>query len=452
MMPWMEGNNNMKLKPYPKYKDLGIKWIGTIPEGWEVSRVKHICSKSAEYGLNVPSDNYVDEGVRFLRTTDITENEGLIENGVYLPENKTNKECLLDTGDVLVARSGSIGTSLYFDKRKYGKCSFAGYLVRFVVNNLNNGRFLYYFTKSKSFYAQIESQSIQTTIENFNGQKYANMQISVPPLSDQTAITNFLDKKTDKIDALIEKDKKLIALLKEKRTALINHVVTKGLNSETKYKDSGVQWIGEVPEGWKVGKLKNSCDIKAQYGAGCEPEDNEKRLDYRYIRITDIDKLGRLRKDSFAYLSKENAAGYILKEGDVLFARSGATVGKSYYYLIEDGSCAYAGYLIRYKTNKLLHSKFLFYYTLSDSYSGWIKRTLVQSTIENVSAEKYNEMFLPIPSKQEQIAISEYLDKTTSKIDQTIKKIEEKIELLEEYKKSLIHYVVTGKVDVRGVN
>lgn len=183
----------MKPKPYPKYKYSGIQWIGKIPEGWEVSRVKHICSKSAEYGLNVPSDNYVDEGVRFLRTTDITENERLIENGVYLPENRINKEYLLDTGDVLVARSGSIGTSLYFDKRKYGKCSFAGYLARFVVNNLNNGRFLYYFTKSKSFYAQIESQSIQTTIENFNAQRYANMQISVPPLLDQTAIASFLE-------------------------------------------------------------------------------------------------------------------------------------------------------------------------------------------------------------------------------------------------------------------
>lgn len=114
----------MKFKSYPKYKDSGIKWIGKIPEGWEVKRVKDICSKSAEYGLNEPSDNYVADGVRFLRITDITENERLIENGVYLPENKTNKEYLLNTGDVLVARSGSIGTSLYFDKNKYGKCLF----------------------------------------------------------------------------------------------------------------------------------------------------------------------------------------------------------------------------------------------------------------------------------------------------------------------------------------
>ena len=112
-------------------------------------KVKQICSKSAEYGLNELSDNYVDGGVRFLRITDITENEGLIEDGVCLPENKTNKEYLLNTGDVLVARSGSIGTSLYFDKEKYGRCLFAGYLVRFVVNKSNNGKFLYYFTNSK---------------------------------------------------------------------------------------------------------------------------------------------------------------------------------------------------------------------------------------------------------------------------------------------------------------
>ena len=122
------------LKPYPKYKESGIEWIGKVPEGWEVRRIKHLCSKSAEYGLNEPSDSYIDDGIRFLRITDITEGGNLIENGVYLAENKTNKGYLLNTDDVLVARSGSIGTSLYFNKEKYGKCLFAGYLVRFVVN------------------------------------------------------------------------------------------------------------------------------------------------------------------------------------------------------------------------------------------------------------------------------------------------------------------------------
>jgi len=216
----------MKLKPYPEYKDSGIQWIGEIPEGWEVKRIKHICSKSAEYGLNKLSENYIDEGVRFLRITDANENNEIIENGVYLSADSIKKGYLLNTGDVLLARSGSIGTSLYFDKKKYGKCSFAGYLVRFVVDDSNKGKFLYYFTKSKSFYAQIELYAIQTTIENFNGKKYANMQIAVPPHPDQTAIANFLDKATSEIDKTIKLIEKKIAFLEEYKKSLIHYVVT----------------------------------------------------------------------------------------------------------------------------------------------------------------------------------------------------------------------------------
>ena len=128
----------MKLKPYPKYRESGIQWIGKLPEGWEVKRIKHICSKSAEYGLNESAENYVGQGVRFLRITDISKDNGLIENGVYLSPESINKDYLLKTGDILLARSGSIGTSFYYDKEKHEKCSFAGYLVRFVTNNLND--------------------------------------------------------------------------------------------------------------------------------------------------------------------------------------------------------------------------------------------------------------------------------------------------------------------------
>ncbi|MGI6481656.1 MAG: restriction endonuclease subunit S [Methanobacterium sp.] len=159
-----------------------------------------------------------------------------------------------------------------------------------------------------------------------------------------------------------------------------------------------------------------------------------------------------LKKDSFAYLSKENARGFILEEGDVLFARSGATVGKVYYYSSNDGNCCFAGYMIRYVTNKeLLISQFLLYYSLSKSYKEWIKVVSTQSTIENVSADKYDELYIPTPNISEQKQIVEHLDGEISQIDGIIIKIEQKILLLEEYKKSLIHHVVTGKVDVREV-
>jgi len=274
----------------------------------------------------------------------------------------------------------------------------------------------------------------------------------LPPKLEQQKISSFLDKKILEIDNTIEKDKQLIERLKEKRTALINHVVTKGLNPNAKMKDSGIDWIGEIPNGWQARKLKHLIYKKPQYGANSEPEVNENKQDIRYVRITDIDSFGNLRKDSLAYLSKDDARGFKLKEGDILFARSGATVGKVYYYTNKDSECCYAGYLIRYVTNrKLLDPKFLYYYSLSKMYRGWVNLILIQSTIENVSAEKYNNLILSVPPIQEQNSICSFLDKATYNIDKTIQKIEREIELLEEYKKSLIHYVITGKIDVRSV-
>jgi len=438
----------MKLKPYPKYKNSGVPWIGKIPERWGINRVKHICSKSAEYGLNTSSDNYIDNGIRFLRTTDIMENEGLIKNGVYLNENKVKKEYLLNSGDVLVARSGSIGTSLYFDREKYGKCTFAGYLVRFAVNKSHNGRFLYYFTKSKSFYAQIELYAIQTTIENFNGQKYANMQIPVPPLNEQTSIASFLDRKTAKIDSLNEKDKKLIELLKEKRTSLINHVVTKGLNPNVKMKDSGVPWIGKIPEGWEVHKLKYKSYINKK-----KLEDNtDPNFVINYLDISNVDSNGNIIKIEEQYF--ENApsrARRIPKKHDTIISTV-RTYLKAIAYLdnIPENLIVSTGFAV-IEPAKDIQPKYLFYAVKSEKF---IQKVIADSkgvAYPAINVPELGQIYLIVPPFSEQTVIANYLDKATSKIDRTIKLIEKKIKLLEEYKKSLIHHVVTGKVDVRGV-
>ena len=434
------GNNNMKLKPYPKYKDSGIQWIGEIPEGWEIRKVKQICSKSAEYGLNEPSDNYVDGGVRFLRITDIIENERLIEDGVYLPENKTNKEYLLNTGDVLVARSGSIGTSLYFDKEKYGGCLFAGYLVRFVVNKSNNGKFLYYFTNSKSFYAQIELETIQTTIGNFNGQKYANMRIAIPPLPEQTTITNFLDLKTARIDTLIKKDKKLIELLKEKRAALINHAVTKGLDPNVKMKDSGIDWIGEIPEGWEVKKLKFSvCEKKIK--------DTTKNPNTKFIGLEHIEsETGKLISSST--LEDIDGESVRFKKNNVLFGKLRPYLAKIIKVDFQ-GSCT--GELIVYEARGKIDSKFLFYRLLSKGFIDLVNSTTYGVKMPRADPTQLSNIKIAWPPLPEQTTIVNFLEKATVKMDKTIQKIEQKIKFLEEYKKSLIHHTVTGKIDVREV-
>jgi type I restriction enzyme S subunit len=332
----------------------------------------------------------------------------LIENGVYLPENKTNKEYLLNTGDVLVARSGSIGTSLYFDKEKYERCFFAGYLVRFVVNKSNNGRFLYFFTNSKSFYAQIELETIQTTIENFNGQKYANMRIAIPPLPDQTTIANFLDKKTAKID--------------------------------------GIQWIGEIPEGWKVKKLKL---VSNRIGDGIHTTPNYVDISDSYFINGNNLVNGRIKITKSTRCVDEielKKHRQPLNERTLLLSING-TIGNLAFYKGEQIILGKSAAYINLK--KKIKVKYVYYFFHCNNIKYYFMKEVTGSTIWNLSLDSVKKTPILYPSSSEQIKIVQYLDKSTSKIDKTIKFIEKKIKLLEEYKKSLVNHVVTGKVDVR---
>jgi len=455
--------SNMKFKTYTKYKDSKIEWIEEIPADWKINKVKYLVDKSVYYPIGdgdhgqITPDMYQDKGVPYIRVQNLSWNGEILFKGmVYISEeiNLVNKKSILKPQDLLIAKTGATIGKIGFMPKNINLANTTSSVGKITINKKIHSPFFWnYYFQSDIFQNQIFISAYQKSAQpGFNIEDLVDFIVIIPSLKEQFIIANFLDKKIAKIDELIEKDKKLIELLKEKHTALINHAVTKGLDPNVKMKDSGIQWVGEIPEGWEVRKLKHLLDKKPQYGANSAPESNEDKQDIRYVRITDIDDLGNLRKDSLAYLSKEDARGFELKEGDILFARSGATVGKVYYYTSKDDKCCYAGYLIRYVTDKtLLLPKFLYYYSLSKAYKEWINIILIQSTIENVSAEKYNNLILPIPPLPDQTASTNFLGKATAKIDKTIHKIQKKIKLLEEYKKSLIHHTVTGKIDVRGL-
>ena len=245
----------MKYPKYPGYKDSGVEWIGKIPEGWIVTKLKFISFISADYGINLSSDNYIDKGVRFIRITDINEDGTLISGGVFIRED-LSKGKILERGDLLFARSGSVGTSFLFALTDSQKYSFAGYLVRFRLKIGYSPSFVYLFSQSKLFKDQIKMNSIETTIENFNGDKYSNLKICLPDTKIQENTVSSLNVIFSNIDSLILKFSKMIELLKEKRQAIITKAVTKGLDPKVQMKDSGVEWIGEIPKHWDVKRLK----------------------------------------------------------------------------------------------------------------------------------------------------------------------------------------------------
>lgn len=211
----------------------------------------------------------------------------------------------------------------------------------------------------------------------------------------------------------------------------------------SKYKPSGVEWLGEVPEHWDVKRLKFVIAAPLKYGANEAAELDDPDLP-RYVRITDIDDNDGLRAETFKSLPFDVASEYLLREGDILFARSGATAGKTFLYRKSWEVCAYAGYLIRARLDKRKGvPEYVRYFTASANYWQWLSSTLIQATIQNVSADRYASLWVPLPSLPEQRAIADFLDRETAKIDTLVAKKRTLIERLKEKRSALISRTVT---------
>jgi len=436
--------------PYPQYQDSGVEWIGQIPVDWDVIRLKWAIKDKLKYGANESAELTDTSLPRYIRITDFDENGSLREQTFKSLVWEIAENYLLEEGDILFARSGAtVGKTFQF-KNYNGTACFAGYLIKASPNqSMLNSDFLYHYTRSSAYENWKNSIFIQATIQNIGADKYQNLHVVLPPLEEQTAIATYLDRKTAQIDTLIAKKKRLVELLREERTAIISHAVTKGLDATVPLKDSGVEWIGEIPVHWEVMRLKSLVVEKLKYGANATTDLTDSALP-RYIRITDFGEDGNLRDDTFRSMAWKIANEYLLEEGDILFARSGATVGKTFLFKNYDGVACFAGYLIKAKPNRsYMISDFLYYFTKSNAYENWKDSVFIQATIQNIGADKYQNLQLTVPPLEEQTAIATYLDKKTAQIDALIAKTRKQIKLLQEYRTALISSVVTGKVDVR---
>lgn len=440
----------MKLKPYPKYKDSGIQWIGKIPEWWEVNRLKFLLETPVTDGPH-ETPEFIDEGIPFLSVDSIQDGKLVFENCRHISEKdyiRFKTKCNPQKNDALMGKAASIGKIAIVDVDF--EFSIWSPLALLRPNQTRIiPKVLEYVLKSDYSQHQIEIFATSNTQKNISMDDIPRMSLITPSLPDQTAIANFLDNKTARIDTLIEKNKKLIALLKEKRTVLINHAVTKGLDPNVKLKDSWVDWIGEIPEGWEVRKVSRSFDF---IGSGTTPKTQEEiyydKGDIPWVITGDLND--GLLKETSKRISKEAVRDYstlkIYPKNSLIIAMYGATIGKT--ALLDIEACTNQACCVLAKS-KIFETKYVFYWFIAN------KNNIISYSYgggqPNISQDIIKTLKILLPPKPEQQKIVEYLDKATSRIDKTIKLIEKKIELLEDFKKSLIHYVVTGKVDVRGV-
>jgi restriction endonuclease S subunit len=308
--------------------------------------------------------------------------------------------------------------------------------------------YLSWALRSNTFVESVVAESVGVSYPAIAPSVLGSLSVPMPPPAEQRAIADFLDRETAKIDALIATQERLIALLDEKRQATITHAVTKGLDPDAPMKESGDRFVGEIPEHWGLIALRHLLSHPLAYGAN-EAGDQSDRDDPRFVRITDISSDGSLRYETFRSLPMEIAKPFLLRDGDLLLARSGATVGKSFIYDQSWGQCCFAGYLIRARCNSaLLASRLLHFFLASSAYWNWVNSNLIQATIQNISADRYAGLKVPVPPRGEQGAIIRHLDHVLPKIDHLRNRSETVIEHLRERRTALITAAVIGQIDV----
>lgn len=435
-----------KYQGYQKYKDSGVEWLGEIPEHWKISKAKFV----AEIFIpqrNKPELNF-DNGLPWLTMDD------MLGDRVSQTKFKVAKEASRKAGSKTLNKGSVIASCI----GNFGVCTINDVdviinqqLQAFIPNSHIITEYLRELVKISSDYFQMIATA--ATVVYVNQAGFANMPISLPPLDEQKAIAHFLDHKTRQIDDLIAKKETLIEKLDEKRTALITHAVTKGLDPSVPMKDSGIEWLGEIPEYWKAVRLKHITS-RIIDGAHFTPTYVDEGIPF--LRVTDIvqAKNNSIDMNNIKFIPEEEHKILSIRckpeQGDLLYSKNG-TIGVSRIIDWDFEFSIFVSLCLIKLTKKKVNVEFLQYSLLGKLTETQISIGAKSNTVTNLHLDKIKEFLIYLPTLDEQRKIIQYLDQKTAKIDQQKAKIQEAIELLKEYRTSLITNTVTGKIDVRQV-
>lgn len=426
-----------RYKRYEKYKDSGVEWIGEIPEHWEFRRISHICA--------------LGRG-RVISKIEIAENEG--EYPVYSSQTENNGVLgYINTydfeGDYITWTTDGANAGTVFRRTGRFNCTNVCGTLKSKENNLDLSYLTYALSLETKRYVRLD---INPKLMN---NEMAKIRVLFPPSDEQKAIANFLDQKTAEIDGLIADKEKLIELLQEKRQAIITEAVTKGLNPSVKMKDSGVEWIGEIPEHWEIGRLKNSIKSCRNGIWGDEPQGDNN--DIACIRVTNFNRTNmeiEVNDLTIRNIPASKQKLYLLKYGDLLIEKSGGGEKQPVGFVTifkHNIPAVYANFIARIELDKRKAYSGFFKYIYSAMYSIRLNvRSIKQTTgIQNLDTNYYFDERVMYPPLNEQIHIANFLDQKTAEIDDLITEIKLQIQKLKEYRQSLISEAVTGKIDVR---
>ncbi len=432
------------MKPYTHYKDSNIEWLGKVPEHWEIKKIKRLSSiKRGASPRPIADPKYFDCDGEFawVRIADVSASNRYLENTTQtLSVLGSSLSVKIYPGQLFLSIAGTVGKAIITKI----KCCIHDGFVFFPELNINP-EFLFYIFSTGLPYQGLGKLGTQL---NLNADTVGDIFIALPNKNNETNnIIRCLDKNISKIDILIEKKQRMIELLKEERTALINEAVTKGLDPNVKMKDSGIEWLGKAPKHWKVSKVKYTSNINPE----ALTEKTNTNFIIRYIDIGNVSlREIKNKPEEMTFKEAPSRARRIVKVGDTIVSTV-RTYLKAISYIenIDDSNLICSTGFAVVRPNSTYNSKYFSYLLTSQIVVETICSMSTGVGYPIVNASNIANISIWLPPIDEQILIIDYLEKQLVNINKTLDKEQKQILLLQEYRTSMISEVVTGKIDVR---
>ncbi|EJH0047421.1 restriction endonuclease subunit S, partial [Campylobacter jejuni] len=421
------------------FKESGIEWLGEIPEHWEVVKINKIVTFVNGYAFENFDFNPIFE-IPVIRIGDMQKEKILYDNCLKTKEKEKLKQFLISNNDILIALSGATTGKIAFcdtDNKAY-----INQRVAIVRSKL---KLVKYYFLTRGFSLLIELACNGSAQPNISTKEIGEFKIPLPPLKEQEQIANFLDEKCKKIANFIEKKEKLITLLKEQKQALINETITKGLDKNINFKDSGIEWLGEIPQHWRIVKLKYVAFTNI--GLVYTPDDIIENPDegYPVLRANNIQN-GKIDYQDLIYIkSKQIGKKQIISSGDLLMCvRNGSEnlLGKT--AKIQDGYFSFGAFTAIIKNQ---FNDYFYWIFQTNMLRKSIASFSASNGIGQISQDDIKNFIISFPPLKEQEQIAQFLDSEISKIDKIIEKTKKQIKLIKEYKTTLINQAVCGRID-----
>lgn len=421
-----------KYKAYPEYKDSGVEWLGEVPSHWEMLRHKYVAfftkGKNPTNLLEQPLKNTLPYLSMECLRNNTTDKYALISNDVRVALE----------GQPLIIWDGSNAGEFVKGKSGILSSTMAAATLTYPLYSQ------YYWYLCISIEPEMRKNAVGMGIPHVNGDELKSISFGIPSIYEQKQVAEFLDHETAKIDNLIEKQQQLIELLKEKRQAVISHAVTKGLNLDVPMKDSGVEWLGEVPEHWKLIKFSHCVSIRSG-------QVDPRKLPYcNYWLIAPnhiVSGEGRIINLETAKEQGADSGKYLCRTGEVIYSKIRPALVKACLSPSDTVLCSADMYPM--SSYNGLTNNFLLLYLLSDAFTRFAVNQADRVAMPKINRESLSDCKIPVPPIEEQEKIYSYAREALEKLDVMLQKSLLTIEFLKERRTALISAAVTGKIDVR---